>query len=105
MKANQTLWSDDYLKAFAKEVISNTNLHYWYNDPKTGKLKINKQDFITEFLPALGITNIDFGMDKSGKSSSTLAFIRGNRCQEIDAETLLSVIQKIHNYIYFLVIF
>ena len=96
MKANQTLWSDDYLKAFAEEVISNTNLHYWFNDPKTGKLKINKQDFITEFLPALGITNIDFGMDKNGKSSSTLVFIRGNRCQEIDHETLLSVCKKIH---------
>ena len=96
MKANQTLWSDDYLKAFAEEVISNSNLHYWYNDPKTGKLKVNKQDFITEFLPALGITNIDFGMDKNGKSSSTLVFIRGNRCQEIDHETLLSVCKKIH---------
>ena len=98
MRANQTLWSDDCLKNFASTLTQTPHLHFWFNDPKTNKLKLNEEIFITETLPALGITNIDFGMDKNGKSSSTLVFRRGNRCQEIDAETLLSVIQKIHNY-------
>ena len=96
MRANQTLWSDDYLKAFAKHLLNTPHLQFWYNDPKTNQLKLNDEIFITETLPALGITNLDFGMDKNGKSSSTLVFRRGNRCQEIDADTLLSVIQKIH---------
>ena len=96
MRANQTLWSDDCLKNFASTLTQTPHLHFWFNDPKTNKLKLNEEIFITETLPALGITNIDFGMDKNGKSSSTLVFRRGNRCQEIDHETLLSVCEKIH---------
>ena len=97
MKANQTLWSDSYLENFAKNTLTNTpQLHYWFNDPKTGALKISEEIFFTEFMPALGIHNIDFGMDKNGISSTTLVFKRGNRCQEIEGETILSVIKKIN---------
>ena len=96
MKANQTLWSDDYLIGIVNQLTQTPQIQYWYNDKKTAELKLNKKDFIVKFLPFLGITNIDFGMDKNGKSNSTLVFKRGNRCQEIDHDTILSVIKKIH---------
>lgn len=94
---NITLWNDEFLQDFAKNrLMKDINLHYWFNDPKSGDLKINKRLVITKFLPALGVFNIDFGLNNDGTNSSTLVFRRGNRCQEIDAETLYSVVKKIN---------
>ena len=97
LNPHSTLWNDDFLIDFAKnKFLKDQNLHYWFNDPKSGDLKISKRNFITKFLPALGVFNIDFGLNNDGTNSSTLVFKRGTRCQEIDADTLYAVVKKIN---------
>jgi len=97
LNPNITLWNDAFLEDFAKnKLMKDINLHYWFNDPKSGDLKISKRLLITKFLPALGVFNIDFGLNNDGTNSSTLVFRRGSRCQEIDADTLYSVVKKIN---------
>ena len=95
------LWSDDYLREFASQVIQSgssnyegKNLQFWYEDDKKG-VCINSSQFISRFCPALGIRNLILGKDNKSLECPVPVFVRGNRVEQMETSTVKTVILKV----------
>tara|TARA_B100000424_G_scaffold32562_1_gene22210 strand:+ start:103 stop:1911 length:1809 start_codon:yes stop_codon:yes gene_type:complete len=101
MNTNKELWSDDYLKEFAHKVIlsqtsnyEGKSLQFWYEDDKKG-ICINSAQFINRFCPELGIRNLILGKDSNSMDNPVPVFIRGNRIEQMETNTVKTVILKV----------
>ena len=101
---NKLLWDDEYLKAFASQVLESGAANYqgqclqfWHEDDD-GNLTYSKHQLISKFFAALGIRSLVLGSDTSGMATALPVFIRGNRCEEINGDILRSITYKIIDF-------
>ena len=100
--SNKLLWNDAHLKSFASELLVRTNPNqFWELNPndEVEDLKNNHiRKMLMKFFPALGVHNLILGNSDNGMPTSTLVFVRGNRCEDLDVETLRTITYKIFNF-------
>ena len=101
----KVLWNDEYLKSFTHKLIQSDvstsaedTLVFWYEDEKTGEIKINRHILMTYFFPALGVRNLMLGKDKNGLDTPLPVFVNGNRLEEITPEVLKSITYKVIDF-------
>ena len=101
----KTLWNDDWLKHFTEQVIQSDastseekSLVFWFEDEKTGDLKVNRHILISRFFPALGVRNLVLGKDAKGLETALTVFVNGNRVEEITGEILKSLTFKVIDF-------
>ena len=103
--STKILWNEQYLKAFAADLQSNSehSAIFWDKDENSdeiGELKgANIRRMLMKFYPELGVHNLVLGESKDGMPTSTLVFIRNNRCEDIDVEILRTITYKVFNYL------
>lgn len=85
------LWSDEYLLALIDKVDEKC---FWYPS-KNEDIIINKHLLLREFCPSIGIFNLPLGEDSKGCQTFTPVFIRGNRIQEVNGNTIQNIIERI----------
>ena len=98
----KVLWNEAYLRAFAKELLSTkTECQFWdlnsNNEIEDFKAH-NIRKMLMKFFPALGVYNLLMGRDDDALTKSTLVFVRGNRCEALELETLQTITYRIFNY-------
>jgi len=104
---SKLLWDDAYLRSFASNLLTtNISAQFWEmeqgadgEDAVCDFKASNYRKMLMNFFPSLGVWNLVMGDGQDGLPSTTLVFVRGNRCQEIDAETLRTITYKIFSYL------
>ena len=103
---SKLLWDENYLRAFTTELLT-TNISNQFWDVETtpeGEEKVcdfkapHFRKMLMKFFPSLGVWNLVMGNGDNGLPTTTLVFIRGNRVQEIDVDTLRTITYKIFSF-------
>jgi len=101
--STKILWNEQYLKAFASELLLPNNANqFWDENQSNDEVEELKAPHIRrmlmKFYPALGVHNLVLGENQAGIPTSTLVFIRNNRCEEISVEVLRTITYKVFNF-------
>ena len=103
---SKLLWDENYLRSFTTELL-NTNISNQFWDVETspdGEEKVcdfkapHFRKMLMKFFPSLGVWNLVMGNGDNGLPTTTLVFLRGNRVQEIDVNTLRTITYKIFSF-------
>ena len=94
------LWDSEFLQDFAEELQKDPTIQFWETDVNGDVMDFKSNHFkkmLNKFFPAMGVRNLQLGTNDKGRPTSTLVFIRGNRCDEIDPPTLKQITLKLFN--------
>ena len=100
------LWDENYLRSFTQELLT-TNISNQFWDIETspdGEEEVcdfkakNYRKMLMKFYPSLGVWNLVMGNGDDGLPTTTLVFLRDNRVQELDVDTLRTITYKIFSY-------
>ncbi len=97
------LWDNQFLKDFAQELHHDPTIQFWETDVDGNVMDfkpIHYKKMLNKFFPAMGVRNLQLGTNDKGRPTSTLVFIRGNRCDEIDPPTLKQITLRLFNLMY-----
>ena len=103
---SKLLWDENYLRSFTTQLLT-TNISNQFWDVETtpeGEEKVcdfkapHFRKMLMKFFPSLGVWNLVMGNGDNGLPTTTLVFIRGNRVQEIDVDTLRTITYKIFSF-------
>ena len=96
---SKILWDDAYLRSFVKEVQQTPSVNQFWefdeNDEVVEYKDFHYRRMVENFLPALGVWNLNLGDSEEGSAITYLVFLRDNRCQVIDAKTLRTILNKV----------
>lgn len=103
---SKLLWDENYLRSFTTELLTtNISNQFWDVEASPeGQEKVcdfkapNFRKMLMKFYPSLGVWNLVMGNGDNGLPTTTLVFVRGNRVQEIDADTLRTITYKIFSF-------
>jgi len=85
-----SLWSDEYLLSLVDLLDDWCFWHF----AKDGGPRIDKYKLLRMFCPAIGIFNLPMDADDKGRPTFTPVFIRGNRIQEVDGQTIQVIVER-----------
>ena len=85
-----SLWSDEYLLSLL-DSLDDCCFWHWAKD---GGLRIDKYLLLRKFCPAIGVFNLPMDADDKGRPTFATVFIRGNRIQEVDGDTIQVIVER-----------
>jgi len=89
--AKHLLWSDEYLLT----LFASLDDYCFWNNAKDGGFRIDRFLLLRKFCPAIGIFKLPMDADDKGRPTFTPVFIRGNRIQEVDGNTIQVIIERL----------
>ena len=94
------LWDNKFLDDFAEELRRTPSIQFWECDTDGNVMDFKPEHYkkmLNKFFPALGVANLQLGQSDKGTPTSTLVFVRGNRVEQIDPQTLKQITFRIFN--------
>ena len=94
------LWDNKFLDDFAEELRRTPSIQFWECDTDGNVMDFKPEHYkkmLNKFYPALGVANLQLGQSDKGTPTSTLVFVRGNRVEQIDPQTLKQITFRIFN--------
>ena len=94
------LWDNQFLNDFAEELRLTPSIQFWECDTDGNVMDFKPEHYkkmLNKFFPALGVANLQLGQSDKGTPTSTLVFVRGNRVEQIDPQTLKQITFRIFN--------
>ena len=96
---SKILWDDEYLRSFVSDLLQHqTSNQFWEfdeNDEVVEYKDVHYRRMVENFLPALGVWNLNLGDSEEGTAIRYLVFLRDSRCQVIDAKALRTILNKV----------
>ena len=96
---SKILWDDEYLRSFVKDVLQHPSSNQFWefdeNDEVVEYKDVHYRRMVENFLPALGVWNLNLGDSEEGTAIRYLVFLRDSRCQVIDAKALRTILNKV----------
>ncbi len=94
------LWDNQYLTDFAETLRYDPTIQFWETDANDEVMDFKPHHYkkmLNKFFPAFGVRNLQLGETDKGKPTSTLVFVRGNRVEQIDPQTLKQITLRLLN--------